>query len=130
MDNTFLDWLNDQMKAKGWKAADLSHASKLDSAVISNILNGKRRPGIKTSTAIAYALRISPEIVLQAAGLLHHRVPSRDDAIISEINEIYERLTPPNQVEALEYFRMKARLQDERENETASRNVHTPDDKK
>ena len=134
MDNTdhaFVDWLNGQMRAQRWTQSDLARAAHLDTAVISNILNKKRGPGIKTCTAIARALRISPDIVLQAAGLLYAKRSSEDDAVISEINEIYEKLTNDNQIEALEYFRMKLRVQEERDNnEASSRDVHSPHDKK
>ena len=69
MDN-FSDWLKEELKKRNWKQAELAHKSGLDSAVISNIINGKRRAGETTIPAIARALQLSPKFVFEKAGLL------------------------------------------------------------
>jgi transcriptional regulator with XRE-family HTH domain len=69
MDN-FGEWLAGQLQAKGWRQADLARASGLDSAVISNLVNGRRNPGVNSCVAIARALSLPNEEVLEAAGLL------------------------------------------------------------
>lgn len=66
----FSDWLLAQLTIKKWKQADLARASHLDSAVISNLISGKRGPGEMTCTAIADALGLPTETVFRAAGLL------------------------------------------------------------
>jgi len=69
MDN-FSDWLKHELEVRGWKQADLVRETNLDSAVISNLINGKRRAGETTARAIARALRFSPEYVFEIAGIL------------------------------------------------------------
>jgi transcriptional regulator with XRE-family HTH domain len=64
------EFLDDEMKKRGWKQADLARAANLDSAVISNIYNGRRKMGDETGRAIANALRIPPEEIFRKAGLL------------------------------------------------------------
>jgi len=115
MENTdFSVWLKEQMRAKGWRQSEFAHAAHVDPAVVSNIVTGKRGPGLETCNAFARALQIPPEVVLQAAGLLSPRDKSKD-AYIGEINSTYEKFDRQNKREALEFFRMLLRLQEQRE---------------
>lgn len=50
MDN-FKDWLASELKNRRWRQADLVRESGLDSAFISNLINGKRKPGETKITA-------------------------------------------------------------------------------
>lgn len=69
MDN-FSDWLVLQMDERGWKQADLARAANLDTAVISNVINNRRKAGEIVCRAIAKAFTVPPETVFRAAGLL------------------------------------------------------------
>jgi transcriptional regulator with XRE-family HTH domain len=69
MDN-FSEWLKNELESRNWKQADLVREAKLDSAVISNLINGKRKSGESTARAIAHALRLPPDLVFEKAGLL------------------------------------------------------------
>jgi transcriptional regulator with XRE-family HTH domain len=113
MDNYFAEWLRDQLRIKNWRPADLARAAHLDEAVISNILNGKRGPGLKSARSIATALGVSTEVVLAAAGQLEAHGSPTKDAYLAEINSIYEKFDKENKRESLEFFRMLLRLQDE-----------------
>jgi transcriptional regulator with XRE-family HTH domain len=113
MANTdYINWLREQMRAKGWRQAELAHAAHVDPAVVSNILTGKRGPGFDTCSAFAAALQLPPEVVFEAAGLLSPRDKTKD-AYLAEINSIYEKFDKENKRESLEFFRMLLRLQDE-----------------
>lgn len=109
----FIDWLNDQLRERGWKQADLAKFSHLDTSYISNLINGKRNPGPVACKALASALRIPLDTVYQAAGLLRNPKPD-NDGIIEEITDIYTRLDDDNRIDALEYFRLRLRIQEER----------------
>jgi transcriptional regulator with XRE-family HTH domain len=100
------------MRERNWRQADLARASHLDPAVITNIIRNRRGPGLDTCAAIANALGVSSEIVLQAAGLLTPRDKTKD-AYINEINGIYNKFTKENKREGLEFFRMLLRLQEQ-----------------
>lgn len=73
MDN-FSNWLKKELESRNWKQADLVRETKLDSAVISNLINGKRRSGENTARAIAHALKLPPEFVFEKAGLLPPKI--------------------------------------------------------
>lgn len=69
MDN-FSEWLKKELNDRNWKQADLVRESKLDSAVISNIINGKRKAGESTARAIAKALGLPVDYVFEIADIL------------------------------------------------------------
>lgn len=62
------NWLDILLEEMNWKPADLARATGLDSAVISNIKNGRRGIGIDTAILIAKATKRSPENILRMAG--------------------------------------------------------------
>jgi len=70
MDNYFSEWLKQELDKRNWKQADLARASQLDSAVISNLMNGKRRSGENTARAIAHALKLPVDLVFEKANML------------------------------------------------------------
>jgi transcriptional regulator with XRE-family HTH domain len=66
----FSEWLSRTLVERGMSQADLAAAAKLDTAVISNLVNGKRGPGVETCKAIAAGLGIPTKLVFVAAGFL------------------------------------------------------------
>lgn len=64
------DFIKAEIERKGWSQARLAKAAKLDSAVISNIINEKRGIGWESARAIADALNIPAETMFRKAGLL------------------------------------------------------------
>jgi plasmid maintenance system antidote protein VapI len=111
MDNK-LNWLDRILDDMGWTPADLSRATKLDSAVISNIRNGKREIGLDTAIAIAKATNRSPETILRMAGKLPDS-PNVDEEIEQILHEI-NKLNKADQQEVLAYIRMKRNLRDKK----------------
>ena len=65
----FSDWLSEQIDDRGWKPNDLSTRAGLGAGVLSRILNRERKPNPETLSAIARALKVSPEIVFRATSL-------------------------------------------------------------
>lgn len=64
------EWLKNELIGRKWKQADLVRESNLDSAVISNIINGKRNAGETTARAIAKALNLPVDYVFEKLGIL------------------------------------------------------------
>ena len=64
------NWLKQELESRNWKQADLVRETNLDSAVISNLVNGKRRSGESTARAIAHALKLPVDFVFEKAGIL------------------------------------------------------------
>lgn len=73
MDN-FSVWLRKELESRNWKQADLVREANLDSAVISNLINGKRKSGEGTARAIAHALKLPVDLVFEKAGLLPTKI--------------------------------------------------------
>ncbi len=88
---SFGSWLLQQIESKQWRQADLARASNLDSAVISNLVNGRRGPGEDTCRAIAKALGLPPEEVFRAAGLLPPK-PETDEQT-ERLLHLYNQMT-------------------------------------
>ena len=115
MDNiSYIDWLKEQLRAKGLRQSEFARLAHVDPAVVSNILTGKRGPGFDTCSAFAQALELPPEIVFEAAGLMKSRGKTKD-SYIKEIESIYEKFNKENRRESVEFFRMLLRLQEEQD---------------
>ncbi len=79
---TFSDWLTSRMAEKRMTPAELSRLIKKDQSVISRILNSERSPANETLELIAHALKLPPETVFRAAGILP---PASDDPWADEM---------------------------------------------
>jgi transcriptional regulator with XRE-family HTH domain len=66
----FSNWLESELKQRNMTPAELARASGKAAAVISRVLNGERSAAPDTLEAIARALKLPPETVFRAAGLL------------------------------------------------------------
>ena len=108
MKTDFPKWLNEQLEQRDMKPADLSRKSGLDSAVVSNLMNSKRNPGIRTCKAIARGLEISEDEVLRAAGLLQSN--SDDDPAVKAVVTILREMRQEDVENILEYVRLQRRL--------------------
>jgi transcriptional regulator with XRE-family HTH domain len=111
------EFLEAEMGKRGWKQADLARASNLDSAVISNIINGRRKMGEETGRAIAHAFRIPVEEVFRAAGLLPP--VSEENSKKEELNYLLNMLDDDDLQEIIKYARY--RLEDKENKKQTSR---------
>ncbi|MEZ0396802.1 MAG: helix-turn-helix domain-containing protein [Anaerolineales bacterium] len=107
MDRDFADWLIAQMNKRGWSQADLANAAGLNRQVISTYVNRQRRkPDSEVLVALARALRLPPEVIFRAAGLLPP--VSADTEYREEFFHLLSQLSPQEQQEILELLRFKA----------------------
>ncbi len=106
MDN-FKDWLASELKNRRWRQADLVRESGLDSAVISNLINGKRKPGETTVRAISKAFGLPQETVFEAAGIMKPTYDPNGNHTPSfrEWVKIYDDADEDTKKEMLEYAR-------------------------
>ena len=70
MENNFGNWLLDELKLHKMNQSELARLAGLGSGTISNIMNGEKRVGPDTATAIAHVLRLPPDLVFEKAGIL------------------------------------------------------------
>ena len=95
----FPDWLVAELEKRSMSPAELARSSQKASAVISRILNGERSPAPETLEAIARALKLPPEEVFRAAGLLP---PVIENPMLERANFLLNQLPAEDQEEFLE----------------------------
>lgn len=100
-------WLDDLLNELDWTPAKLSHESGLDSAVISNIRNGKRGTGLDVARKIAKATRRPEGEILRRAGILP---PAKEkEELIELILHELDTLPPEDREDVIEFIKFKAR---------------------
>lgn len=67
---TFPEWLENELGKKSWTRADLAREAGISQSTLSLIYSGNRQPGKEVCSAVAQALRLPPETVFVAAGML------------------------------------------------------------
>jgi transcriptional regulator with XRE-family HTH domain len=87
----FSEWLQNALDKKGWKQSDLARAAHLGKGSLSDIVSGRRKVGIDVARSIAEALKIPPEQVLRAAGMLP---PENEDPWADEMSHKLTQLSP------------------------------------
>ena len=115
----FPDWLANELTKRDISPSELARLSNKSPAVITRILNGERRPAPETIEAIAHALRLPPETVFRAAGLLPPLPP--EDAEWEIWREKLEQLTPENRQRFRRIMEAEIDYQTQQENQEAAR---------
>jgi transcriptional regulator with XRE-family HTH domain len=100
----FIEWLETELKNRGWQPAELSRQAGLNTGSISRILNGTRKPGSEICVAIAQALNMPAEEVFRQAGLLPSKTPESTGE--SELLHLYRQLDRDKQKLALATLRV------------------------
>lgn len=100
------------MEKKNLSQKELAEISNITPAQISRIISGSRGAGEQALTSIARALKLPPETVFRAAGLLPPQ--SKRDEMIDEIIHITNELPEEDRLELLEYARFRNRIAEER----------------
>lgn len=96
----FSDWLQSELKKRGWDQADLVKRSGISQSQVSRIMNGMRRPGPEATTSIAKALHIPTDEAFRRAGLLppeNTNLTPSDEKTLAELIEKVASLSPENQ---------------------------------
>lgn len=106
----FVEWLDEELRGRRWKRADLARATGMTSSTMTRIFNGERKPGPDLCNAIADALDLPPETVFRKAGLLPE-LPEDDDQFLSETIEAFKRLSIEERQVALENMLAQLRRQ-------------------
>lgn len=103
---TFPEWLERQLKVRGWTQAELIRRSGLSRGGMANILAGNRQPSPDSCIQIAKALSLPPETVLRIAG----HIPNEGDPPGKEMRDLIDlmnSLTVEERRELLRYALFK-----------------------
>jgi transcriptional regulator with XRE-family HTH domain len=79
METDFPEWLETELKKRGWRPSDLAQAAGLYPATVNRVLNRERQAGPDVCNAIARALGQPPEKIFRLAGLLPPLPPAVEE---------------------------------------------------
>ena len=103
---TMIEYLESNLRQRGWTQADLARHAGLDSGLINNYISGRRNIGATSALAIAKAFKVAPEIVFRKAGLLPN-VPE-STAEEEQLLYLFRQMTPDQRRDVLEYADFKS----------------------
>lgn len=87
----FKNWLITELNKRGWNQSELAVAAGVTRTAISDVLSGRRNPGVELCNSLARALRLPPEVVFRHAGLLPAKKENpwfpRFETLLEELNE-------------------------------------------
>lgn len=91
-----VEWIEDQLRQRDWRPADLARAAGVRDSTISRVLNGNAKAGPELCNAIAIALGEDPIDIFRIAGLLPPSAGRVDELSQDEFGwlEIYRSLEP------------------------------------
>lgn len=108
MDILFKDWLEEELKKKGWSKSDLARAAKVPRATISNLLNDVRNPGPELLEKIAGALDYPDVYVFRRAGVLD---PVPETTELAELAAgLFSKFPEDEKEELLTYMQLKLEI--------------------
>jgi transcriptional regulator with XRE-family HTH domain len=109
MNTKLSDFINEELKQRGWSQRELARKAGVSHTSISEVIAGNRNPGWDFCAAIAAPLEKTPLEVFQLAGLL----PSGGDIERSRA-EYYANSLSVDEAQLLELYR-KVKTQKERQ---------------
>lgn len=118
METNFITWLTGEMDKRLWSNADLARSAGVQPSMVSMVISGQKKPGLKFCLGVAKALGYPPIKILRLAGVIP-TPPSFDDPLLDELVEIAAELPREELINAREYllFRLEQRRRAEQSSE-------------
>lgn len=116
MTEELINWINQQLRERGWLQSELSRQTGIDKSYLSKILRGERQPNLAFYTDLAEGLDEPIEHILRLAGI----IPDEGDdseLTLRELIETGKRLTPEQRLEVLnfaDYLSKKAKKRNDK----------------
>jgi transcriptional regulator with XRE-family HTH domain len=88
----FHEWLEKQMKERGWGVSETANRAGVVPSTISMLLNAQKHPAAETCVALAKAFGEPPEVVLRRAGIMPP-VPEQTEEE-ERLLDLFRSLTP------------------------------------
>jgi transcriptional regulator with XRE-family HTH domain len=106
----FSQWLQGEMRKRGWTQAKLGRAASLKKDGISKLINGRCQPEPATLQAISRALDIPVETSYRAAGLLPPLTETGYDETAEQVIYLFRKIKDPRRRKiAVKMLRVLAR---------------------
>lgn len=96
----FGNWLITTLGKNNITQSELARMAGVTRSTISGVITGRRQPGARLMIAIASALRITPEEVFQAAGVL----PQSQSTLLDKLNFLLSQLSENEQKDVEDYI--------------------------
>jgi transcriptional regulator with XRE-family HTH domain len=104
--NSFVDWIIEKEKERGWEDSQLAAQAGLSPSIVSMVISSReRKPGVKFCRGIARAFKLPPEIVFRKAGILPELPDFENDPISAEIGAFVQRLSLARKKQVLDFVR-------------------------
>jgi transcriptional regulator with XRE-family HTH domain len=111
MENTFSEWLVEELNKRKWTQKELARRSGLNPSTINYIIKHHRGLGLKSVNRLAQALGIPEELIINTYE--NHR-PTRESAdIVSKACYVLRELPLRDQEEILAFIYLKRQLAEE-----------------
>jgi len=107
----FVDWLQSEMDARGWRQADLARAGGLHTGHLSRVLNRERKPGVEFCQGVARAFGMLDVDVMRIAGLAENTSPDDQSPSLRELISRFSQLSDEDQEAVLRHVRALDEMQ-------------------
>jgi transcriptional regulator with XRE-family HTH domain len=104
--NQFSRWLQDEMNKRGLNQSQLAKLAGVTRSAINGVISGVRGPGSDLCVGLARALKLPPEDVFRAAGLLPPE--TKRDPVTDEAEYLLSQLPENKRQQALAFIRFLA----------------------
>jgi transcriptional regulator with XRE-family HTH domain len=115
MDEGFINWITEELEARGWNYSELARRAGVVPSTVSMTMSQQKNPGLDFCLGVAKALKVPPEDVLRRAGLLP-AVPEGDARYFQELRDLVAQLSPEEREELLAYAYFRYRRAQEKRN--------------
>jgi len=103
--NEFIEFIDIEIRRKGWNISDLARASGIHAGTISNILNGSRKPGPEVCNALAKVFKVPPSVLFVKAGLMDEDPEDEVSSLSREAMSLFNSLSDENKKHVLAYIK-------------------------
>lgn len=114
----FIDWLNQEMRARNWSIRNTARMAEISHGSLSNIINGAK-PSFETCLALAEAFQDDPIFVMRLAHLLPPAAGQLK--LLQRIGHILEKIPETDQEEIIDFMQLKLDRYEREEKERLER---------
>ena len=98
-------WIYHKLQNKGWNISELSRQAGLSHGYVSEVLSGKKKPGIKFYKGVSSALGVTMDSLklLDEAGVDPEAMDDEERLSLREIYDLVSELSPAQQFKVVRF---------------------------